>query len=148
MINCTPGNIESLAIISQRLIPRAGDQGRVPAVEILINTPFIQDCVLNPDKTKLIREAIAQGVSQYGMQTFDQSLFFLFEKGLVDYDEELKWASNPDEFKLKKIGVQSTKDMAQAEMEKRISDIAEKDKENKGLGGSFDDHNLLDIDNL
>jgi twitching motility protein PilT len=136
------------SIISQRLLPRTGDQGRVPAVEILINTPFIQDCVLNPDKTKLIREAIAQGVSQYGMQTFDQSLFFLFEKGLVDYDEALKWASNPDEFKLKKIGVQSTKDMAQAEMEKRISDIAQQEKENKDLGGSLDDHNLLDIDNL
>ncbi len=136
------------SIISQRLIPQTGDQGRVPAVEILVNTPFIQDCVLNPEKTKLIREAIAQGVSQYGMQTFDQSLFFLFEKGLVDYDEALKWASNPDEFKLKKIGVQSTKDMAQAEMEKRISDIAEKEKENKDIGGSFDDHNLLDIDSL
>jgi twitching motility protein PilT len=136
------------SIISQRLIPQTGDQGRVPAVEILVNTPFIQDCVLNPEKTKLIREAIAQGVSQYGMQTFDQSLFFLFEKGLVDYDEALKWASNPDEFKLKKIGVQSTKDMAQAEMEKRISDIAEKEKKNKDIGGSFDDHNLLDIDSL
>ncbi|MCK5222226.1 MAG: type IV pilus twitching motility protein PilT, partial [Candidatus Aminicenantes bacterium] len=60
------------AIISMRLIPMADEKGRVPAVEILINTPFIQDCIVNPEKTKLIGEAIEQGISQYGMQTFDQ----------------------------------------------------------------------------
>jgi len=139
------------AIISMRLIPRVDGKGRVPAVEILISTSFIVDCIMNSDKTKLIKDSIAQGVSQYGMQTFDQSLYFLFQKGLIAYDEALKWASNPDEFKLKKIGVRSTKDMSMEEMEKRMSDIGDNDEGDLGLddgSGAFKDHNLLDIEGL
>ncbi|MBN1196054.1 MAG: type IV pilus twitching motility protein PilT [Candidatus Aminicenantes bacterium] len=135
------------AIISMRLIPRSNRKGRVPAVEIMITTPFIQDCIVNPEKTKFIREAIAQGVSQYGMQTFDQSLYFLYERGLISYEDALKWASNVDEFKLKKIGVQTTKDMATEEMEKRISDIADSGAENSE-SDSPPDHNLLNIDDI
>jgi twitching motility protein PilT len=134
------------AIISMRLIPRTEGKGRVPAVEILISTPFIQDCIENPEKTKFIKEAVSQGVSQYGMQTFDQSLYFLYSKGMISYDEALKWASNPDEFKLKKIGVQSTKEMSMEEMEKRISDISGVE-EGEGEGDDKD-HNLLDIEKL
>ncbi len=133
------------AIISMRLIPRADGKGRVPAVEILINTAYIQDCIVNPEKSKLIKEAIAQGVSQYGMQTFDQSLFFLYQKNLITYEEALKWASNPDEFKLKKIGIRSTKEMATEEMEKRMSGIDIEDDASEPLHG---DHNLLDIDKI
>jgi twitching motility protein PilT len=133
------------SIISQRLIPRSDGNGRVPAVEILINTSYIQDCIVNPEKTKFIKDAIAQGVSQYGMQTFDQSLYFLYQKGLISYEEALKWASNPDEFKLKKIGVQTTKEMSIEEMEKRMSDIPDQKSD---LDLDFDDHNLLDIDGL
>ena len=129
------------AVISMRLIPRADGKGRVPAVEILINTPFIEDCIINSEKTKLIKDAVADGVSQYGMQTFDQSLYFLYQKGLISYDEALKWTSNPDEFKLKKIGVQSTKEMSMEEMEKRMSDIAE-------TGGDSLEHNLLELEGL
>ncbi|MCK5005412.1 MAG: type IV pili twitching motility protein PilT, partial [Candidatus Aminicenantes bacterium] len=134
------------AIISMRLIPMADDKGRVPAVEILINTPFIQDCIVNPEKTKLIGEAIEQGISQYGMQTFDQSLFFLYGRGMITYEEALKWASNPDEFKLKKAGIQSTKDMSLEEMEKRISDVST--DEGNSSEGDFKDHNLLDIEGI
>ena len=130
-----------------RLIPRSEGKGRVPAVEILISTPFIQDCIENTEKTKFIKEAVSQGVSQYGMQTFDQSLYFLYSKNMISYDEALKWASNPDEFKLKKIGVQSTKEMSMEEMEKRISDIS--GQENGEEGERDDkDHNLLDIEKL
>ena len=138
------------AVISMRLIPRADEKGRVPAVEILVSTSFIQDCIMNQDKTKLIKDSIAQGVSQYGMQTFDQSLYFLYQRGLISYDEALKWASNPDEFKLKKIGLQSAKEMSMEEMEKRMSDIGEDDENDLGLGGEgdFKDHNLLDIEGL
>jgi twitching motility protein PilT len=132
------------SVISMRLIPRADGNGRVPAVEILINTPFIEDCIVNPEKTKLVKDAVADGVSQYDMQTFDQSLFFLYQKGLVTYDEALKWTTNPDEFKLKKIGVQSTKDMSMEEMEQKMSDIGEIDESE----GSPDDHNLLEIEGL
>ncbi|MCU0284776.1 MAG: type IV pilus twitching motility protein PilT [Acidobacteria bacterium] len=129
------------AVVSMRLIPKADGRGRVPAVEILITTPYIQDCIIDPEKTKMIKDSIADGVSQYGMQTFDQSLFFLFQKNLITYDEALKWTSNPDEFKLKKIGVQSTKEMSLEEMEKRMSDIG-------GLGSGIVDHNLLEIEGL
>jgi twitching motility protein PilT len=136
------------AIISMRLIPRSDNKGRVPAVEILVNTPFIQDCIVIPEKTKLIKEAIVQGVSQYGMQTFDQSLFFLYEKRFISYEEALKWASNPDEFKLKKIGIQSTKDMSQEEIEKRMSEIGEPSTPDNDMNSDLKDHHLLDIDNL
>ncbi len=105
------------AIISMRLLPRADGLGRVPAVEIMISTPYIRDCVENKEKTKLIRDAIAQGTSQYGMQTFDQSLYLLYRNGLITLDEALRRASNPDEFKLKIQGIQSTADISREEME-------------------------------
>jgi len=108
------------AVISMRLVPRADGHGRVPAVEVMIATPFIRDCIINKDKTKLIHEAIAAGVSQYGMQTFDQSIFQLYKKELISYDEALRRASNPDEFKLKIQGIQSTSDLAAEEMEKTM----------------------------
>ncbi len=133
------------AIISMRLLPRQDSEGRVPAVEILINTPFISDCIVVPEKTKLIRETIAQGISQYGMQTFDQSLFSLFQKGMISFEEALKWTSNPDEFKLKKLGIQSTKEMSLEEMEKRISSIgSEKNTHNEP--GHPADPNLLTLE--
>lgn len=105
------------AVISMRLLPRADGMGRVPAVEVLISTPYIRDCVENKEKTKLIKDAIAQGTSQYGMQTFDQSLYQLYKSGLITLEEALRRASNPDEFKLKIQGVQSTADLAKEQME-------------------------------
>ncbi|MCP4897140.1 MAG: type IV pilus twitching motility protein PilT [bacterium] len=105
------------AIVSQRLLPRADGLGRVPAVEILISTPYIRDCVETKEKTKLIRDAISQGTSQYGMQTFDQSLYLLYKNGLITLEEALRRASNPDEFKLKIQGIQSTSDISREEME-------------------------------
>src|SRR5438046_5273874 len=71
------------AVVSLRLLPRADGNGRVPAVEVLRITNFVRDCIENKDKTKLIHEAIAQGTSQYGMQTFDQSLYMLYKNGLI-----------------------------------------------------------------
>lgn len=102
--------------ISQRLIPRADGGGRVPAVEVLISTPFIKDCIVDKDKTHLIQGAVAQGTSQYGMQSFDQSIFSLYSQGLVTFEEALRWASNVDEFKLKVQGVSMTSDMARDQM--------------------------------
>jgi twitching motility protein PilT len=104
------------AVISQRLMPRADGNGRAPAVEAMISTPFIRDCIVDKDKTHLIPGAIAAGTSQYGMQTFDQSIFSLFEQGLVSYEEALRWASNVDEFKLKVQGISTTSDMSREQM--------------------------------
>ena len=103
-----------------RLLPRADGIGRVPAVEVLIATPYIRDCIENKEKTKYIREQIALGTSQYGMQTFDQSLFQLYKSGLITLDEAMRRASNPDEFKLKIQGVQFTADISREQMEEAL----------------------------
>ncbi len=109
------------AVISLRLVPRSDSNGRVPAVEVLINTPFIKECILNKEKTRLIPEAIAAGNVQYGMQTFDQSLYMLYRKGLISYEEALRWASKPDEFKLRVQGIRSTSDISR-EVEEAMLD--------------------------
>ncbi len=105
------------AVVSLRLLPKADGKGRVPAVEVMIATATIRDCVENKEKTKLIRDYIEQGFSQYGMQTFDQSLLFLFKNGHITLEEALRRATNPDDFRLKIAGVHSTSDMAREQME-------------------------------
>jgi twitching motility protein PilT len=97
-------------IISMRLIPRADGKGRVPAVEIMIATQTIRECIIDPDKTRKIPEFVAAGESQYGMQTFDQSLMVLYRRGLITYEEALLWSSNPDDFALKVRGIESSAD--------------------------------------
>src|SRR5256714_496502 len=111
------------AVISQRLVRRADDKGRVPACEIMIATGYIRDCIINADKTRLIHDAIAAGTSQYGMQTFDQSLFDLYSKQLITLDEALARASNADEFKLRIQGIRSAADSAREEMERQMADF-------------------------
>ena len=111
------------AVISLRLLPRADGIGRVPAAEVMIVTPYIKDCIENKEKTKYIREQIALGTSQYGMQTFDQSLFQLYKAGLITLEEAMKRASNPDEFKLKLQGVQFTSDAAREQMESSLEGV-------------------------
>src|SRR3984957_2958441 len=111
------------AVVSQRLVRRADGVGRVPAVEVMIATGYIRDCIINADKTRLIRDAIAAGTSQYGMQTFDQSLYDLYTKNLITLDEALLRASNADEFKLRIQGVRSASDSAREEMERQMVDF-------------------------
>jgi len=72
---------------------------------------------MTPEKTRLLHEAIGAGTSQYGMQTFDQSLYDLYSQGLVSYETALENASNPDDFKLKVQGIHSTADAAREQME-------------------------------
>ena len=98
------------AVISMRLVRAAKGAGRVPAIEVLVSTAFIRDHIINEEKTYLIREAIAAGTSQYGMQTFDQSLFHLHKSGLITMEEALHNATNADEFKLRVQGIYSKDD--------------------------------------
>ncbi len=121
------------AILSMRLMPRADGMGRVPAVEVLISTAYIRECIENKEKTKYIREQIALGTSQYGMQTFDQSLFQLYKSGLITLDEALRRATNPDEFRLKIQGVQFTADISREQMEESLQMPGESDL----LGGDM-----------
>jgi twitching motility protein PilT len=106
------------AVISQRLMKSARGTTRVPAVEILISTPLIRDYILHEEKTSQIRDAIAAGTSQYGMQTFDQSLFYLYQSELITLEEALRGSTNPDEFRLRLAGIQNTSAQAKEEMEK------------------------------
>ena len=101
--------------------------GRVPAVEVLISTAYIRDCIEQKEKTKLIRDAMAGDTSQYGMQTFDQSLYSLYKSGLITLEEALRRASNPDEFKLRIQGIQSTADISREEMESTLESGTEQD---------------------
>lgn len=98
------------AIISMRLVPRADEKGRVPAIEVLVATATIKGCIEDADKTKLISDYIAEGFSQYGMQTFDQSFLNLYKRGIITYENALSWATNPDDFALKVKGILSTKE--------------------------------------
>ena len=108
-------------IISQRLVPRADGQGRVPAVEVMVATETVRTCIEDKDKTKLLKDVIASGTAQYGMQTFDQSLYFLLRQGLITEEEALLRATNVGEFKLRLEGVMGTADMARTNMERGMS---------------------------
>jgi twitching motility protein PilT len=111
------------AIISMRLIPRMDGQGRVPAVEVMVTTPYLQECIADKDKTGMIKDAITAGVSQYGMQTFDQSIYQLYRDGYISFEQGMKYSSNPDNFKLRVMGIQSTLDIATEEMEKGMGKV-------------------------
>jgi len=97
-------------IISMRLIPRSDGKSRVPAVEVMVSTATIRECIVDPDRTRKIHEVIAAGGSEYGMRTFDQSLLALYQGGLVSYEEALRWSSNPNDFALKVRGVETAED--------------------------------------
>jgi twitching motility protein PilT len=86
------------AVISQRLLPRADGKGRAAAVEVMVSTPAIRDCIVHEGKTALLRQAIAEGASQHGMQTFDQAIFALLDQQLVTREEALRWISSGDAF--------------------------------------------------
>ena len=95
------------AVISQRLIQRADKQGRLPAAEILIGTETIKDCILNEDKTSGIRDYIKAGNAQYGMQTFDQSLYGFYKNNLITYEDALAESTSPNDLALLISGVDS-----------------------------------------
>ncbi|HZS06325.1 MAG TPA: type IV pilus twitching motility protein PilT [Blastocatellia bacterium] len=103
------------AVVSQRLIRALDGKARVPAVEVLVSTPYIRDCIIHPEKTRLIRDALSQGKSQYGMQTFDQSLYDLYSQNLISYEEALHGASNADEFKLHVQGISTSSEVSQSQ---------------------------------
>jgi twitching motility protein PilT len=103
------------AVISMRLVRAAKGSGRVPAIEVMVSTGLIRDYIINEEKTYLIREAIANGASQYAMQTFDQALFQLFQRRQISLEEAVHNATNPDEFKMRVSGILSTEQAMDAE---------------------------------
>ena len=97
-------------VISQRLVPKADGKGRVPAVEVMISTGRIRECIDDKEKTKQLPDAIAQGYTTYGMQTFDQSLMQLYTRKFITYEEALRQSTSPDDFALKVSGISSVSD--------------------------------------
>ena len=124
------------AVISQRLVPRADGKGRVPALEVLISTARVRECIADKDRTKELHDAIAKGFTTYGMQTFDQSLMHLVKQELVTYEEALKHVSNPDDFALRFRGIASASDGTWADFE---PDDEKAKEENAGGEKSKDD---------
>ncbi|MDD5225048.1 MAG: type IV pilus twitching motility protein PilT [bacterium] len=106
------------AVISQRLVPKADGQGRVPAVEVLIGTSLIRELILDADRTREIPDFIQKGFTTYGMQTFDQSLMQLYTKKLITMEEALRQCTNPDDFKLRVSGISGTSDTAWTDFDK------------------------------
>ncbi|MDP3911012.1 MAG: PilT/PilU family type 4a pilus ATPase [Gemmatimonadales bacterium] len=96
------------AIVSLRLVPRKDGRGRVPASEVLINTAAVADNVRDLSKQLNIPDLIAQGSVQYGMQSFDQSLFHWYQQGVISYESAIFYATNPSEFALKVSGIDSS----------------------------------------
>jgi twitching motility protein PilT len=95
------------ASVSQRLMPRADGKGRALAAEVLIATPYIKGCIEDVEKTNLIPDAIVGGVSEYGMQSFDQSFFRLCKDGIVTVEEAERNVTNVEEFRMRMRGITS-----------------------------------------
>jgi twitching motility protein PilT len=106
------------AIICQRLLPRSDRPGRVPAVEVLVNTGLVGEYIVDPLKTPLIPELIESGAIQYGMQSFDQSLMDLYKKEMITYKEALLQATNPSDFELRVKGISGASDRGWQEFER------------------------------
>ena len=87
------------AFVSQRLMPKKGAKGRVPAVEVMINSPLISDLIFKGDVHE-IKEIIAKS-RELGMQTFDQSLFDLYESEQISYEDALRNADSVNDIRLK-----------------------------------------------
>jgi twitching motility protein PilT len=107
------------AVVSQRLVPRADKPGRIPAVEILINTAAVRDQIRDMQASLNIPDLIKEGQVQYGMQAFDQSLMQWYQKGVISYESALFYATSPAEFALRVQGVAGTSDSSWAGFEKK-----------------------------
>jgi twitching motility protein PilU len=117
-------SLNTKAFVSQRLIPREGGVGRVAAMEIMLNTPLIQDLIFKGEVGQ-IKEIMAKS-TRLGMQTFDQSLFGLFDEGTISYDEAMRNADSKNELRLK-IKLESKRDSSAAEQQSESLQIMEED---------------------
>ena len=117
-------SLNTKAFVSQRLIPREGGVGRVASMEILLNTPLIQDLIFK-GAVGQIKEIMAKS-TRLGMQTFDQSLFGLYDEGAITYEEAMRNADSKNELRLK-IKLESKRDSSLAEQQAESLQIMEED---------------------
>ena len=100
------------AFVSQRLVPREGGAGRIAAMEIMLNSPLIQDLIFKGEVVK-IRDVMARS-NRLGMKTFDQSLFDLYEAGFISYEDALRNADSKNELRLR-VKLESHRESPQLE---------------------------------
>jgi twitching motility protein PilU len=117
-------SLNAKAIVSQRLIPREGGVGRIASMEILLNTPLIQDLIFKGEVGQ-IKEIMAKS-TRLGMQTFDQSLFGLYDEGLISYEEAMRNADSKNELRLK-IKLDSKRESTAAEEQAESLHVMEED---------------------
>ena len=130
-------------VISMRLVPRSDGKGRVPAVEILVATNRVKECIVDKDRTHEITDIIGAGYTQYGMQTFDQALMILFKRKLITYEEALRQSTRPDDFALKVKGIDAT-DESWVEFEKMQKDQEVPSENGNGEGDTKTDGMQID----
>ena len=117
-------SLNTKAFISQRLIPREGGVGRVAAMEIMLNTPLIQDLIFK-GKVGDIKEIMAKS-TRLGMQTFDQALFALYEDAHISYEEAMRNSDSKNELRLR-IKLESKRDSAPADQHTESLQIMDED---------------------
>jgi twitching motility protein PilU len=117
-------SLNAKAIISQRLVPREGGVGRIASMEILLNTPLIQDLIFKGEVGQ-IKEIMAKS-TRLGMQTFDQSLFQLYEDAAISYEEAMRNADSKNELRLK-IKLESKRDSSIADQQSESLNIMDED---------------------
>ncbi len=103
------------AVVCLRLVPTTDGSGRVPACEVLINTAAVKDNIRDSETALNIPSLISDGASQYGMQSFDQSLMHWYRAGTITYEMAEYYATNPSEFRLQVSGISGTSDRTFAE---------------------------------
>jgi len=116
------------AMISQRLIPRDNDMGRVAAMEIMLASPLINDLIFRGEVTA-IKEVMAKS-NRLGMQTFDQALFLLYEDGTISYEEALRNADSQNELRLR-IKLESKRETKNSAEPAESLELAHEDEETR-----------------
>jgi twitching motility protein PilU len=117
-------SLNTKAFIAQRLIPREGGIGRIAAMEIMLNTPLVQDLIFKGEVGQ-IKEIMAKS-TRLGMQTFDQALFYLFEEGTISYEEAMRNADSKNELRLR-IKLESKRDSSLADQQAESLHIMDED---------------------
>ncbi len=117
-------SLNTKAFIAQRLIPREGGIGRIAAMEIMLNTPLVQDLIFKGEVGQ-IKEIMSKS-TRLGMQTFDQALFYLFEESIITYEEAMRNADSKNELRLR-IKLESKRDASAADQQAESLQIMEED---------------------
>ena len=117
-------SLNTKAFISQRLVPREGGIGRVAAMEIMLNTPLVQDLIFKGEVGQ-IKEIMAKS-TRLGMQTFDQSLFTLYDDRVISYEEAMRNADSKNELRLR-IKLESKRESSLADQQSESLQIMDED---------------------